>query len=185
MELEISDQNITELVINRMAEQEATIKQKGLTVRLEDSSAAVDGTFDPVRIGQVITNLLSNAVKFTPEGKTITLSVSTGVMPAGSESGLLDEVPAICFSIRDQGIGIPADELERVFDKFIQSSKTNTGAGGTGLGLAICKQIIDAHHGRLWAESAAGGGAVFNFVIPKTYVATWVLEAPENDLLAG
>jgi signal transduction histidine kinase len=69
-------------------------------------------------------------------------------------------------SVLDQGPGIPPDELEAVFDKFVQSSKTKTGAGGTGLGLAICREIIAAHKGRIWAENRPGGGAVFSFEIP-------------------
>ncbi|MBV1914972.1 MAG: PAS domain S-box protein [Pseudomonadales bacterium] len=168
MELEISDQNLEELVISRMAEQEATAKQKGVTVQLENPDRQINGTFDPIRIGQVVTNLLSNAVKFTPEGKSITLSICIGTMTMASTNGS-SEVPSILFRIQDDGIGVPEDELEHVFDKFIQSSKTNTGAGGTGLGLAICKQIIEAHHGNIWAE-VSEGGALFHFEIPQTYV---------------
>lgn len=69
-------------------------------------------------------------------------------------------------SIKDQGGGIPEHELVTVFDKFIQSSKTKTGAGGTGLGLAICKQIVEDHGGRIWVESKLGRGARFCFTIP-------------------
>ncbi len=65
-------------------------------------------------------------------------------------------------------MGIPEAELQTVFDKFIQSSKTKSGAGGTGLGLSICKEIIDGHHGNIWAESKpnAEAGALFRFEIP-------------------
>jgi signal transduction histidine kinase len=69
-------------------------------------------------------------------------------------------------TIRDNGIGIPHGEVETVFDKFVQSSKTKSGAGGTGLGLAIVKQIIEAHHGKIWAENAAPKGACFRFLLP-------------------
>lgn len=171
MELEVSTQDLTELLVTHIGEQEATAAQKNVTVRLENRNTPLEGSFDPIRIGQVVTNLLSNAVKFTPEGCTIALSISTGVMAIEDVNGSFSDVPAIHFRIEDEGIGIPNDELEQVFDKFIQSSKTNTGAGGTGLGLAICKQIIDAHNGLIWAESAESGGAVFNFTIPQTYMA--------------
>ena len=70
------------------------------------------------------------------------------------------------FSIRDEGIGIPNEELVAIFDKFTQSSKTNTGSGGTGLGLAICKEIIQAHSGKIWAENIHGDGACIIFEIP-------------------
>ena len=63
--------------------------------------------------------------------------------------------------MRDHGPGIPEGELEAVFDKFVQSSKTKSAAGGTGLGLAICREIAEAHGGRMWAENAPGGGALF------------------------
>jgi len=73
---------------------------------------------------------------------------------------------AVKVSVSDRGPGIPEDELEAVFDKFVQSSKTKTGAGGTGLGLAICHEIICAHKGRIWAENKPEGGAMFSFEIP-------------------
>lgn len=71
------------------------------------------------------------------------------------------------LSVIDNGIGIPKGELESVFDKFIQSSKTKTGAGGTGLGLAISKQIVLDHHGSIWAENNPDGGTIFTVKIPK------------------
>jgi signal transduction histidine kinase len=108
---------------------------------------------DVEKIKQVLRNLLDNAIKFSPEGGTIDVAVCR---VAGS----------VRVSVRDQGPGIPQDELETVFDKFIQSSKTKTGAGGTGLGLAICHEIVTAHKGRIWAENRPEGGAVFSFEIP-------------------
>ncbi len=72
----------------------------------------------------------------------------------------------IRIDVRDQGVGIPEDELESVFDKFVQSSKTRTGAGGTGLGLAICREIIQAHYGRIWAENNPSGGACISCILP-------------------
>ena len=73
---------------------------------------------------------------------------------------------SVVFEVADRGVGIPADELETVFDKFIQSSKTNTGAGGTGLGLAICKAIVEAHQGSIHAENRHGGGTVVVAAFP-------------------
>lgn len=169
MELNIEKHDLSKVVLRRMAEQEATAKKRGVTIKLLDEERLIKGGFDSARIGQVVANLLSNTVKFTPEGKSITLSIDHGIMPVEYRDGTSD-VPSIFFRIVDQGIGIPVDELERVFDKFIQSSKTNTGAGGTGLGLAICEQIIEAHNGKIWAEPSEEGGAVFSFEVPKTYI---------------
>jgi signal transduction histidine kinase len=110
-------------------------------------------TLDIDKIKRVLRNLLNNAIKFSPEGGTIDVAVCR-------------VASSVRVSVRDQGPGIPQDELEAVFDKFIQSSKTKTGAGGTGLGLAICQEIVAAHKGRIWAENRPEGGAVFLFEIP-------------------
>jgi signal transduction histidine kinase len=72
----------------------------------------------------------------------------------------------ILIKVIDQGIGIPENERMSVFKKFVQSSKTNTGAGGIGLGLAICKEIIKAHKGKIWVENNPEGGSTFSFVLP-------------------
>ncbi len=113
---------------------------------------------DRARIGQVARNLLSNAVKFTPEGRTIRVSVRAGALPDGRE--------AVVVRVSDEGIGIPAGELEAVFDKFVQSSRTRTGAGGTGLGLAICREIVEAHRGRISARNNPACGAEFIVELP-------------------
>ncbi|MBU3917386.1 hybrid sensor histidine kinase/response regulator [bacterium] len=125
-------------------------------IAIEYNEPTFDDTvvMDTNRIVQVIKNLLSNAIKFSePENR---IFVKTDEM----ENSLL-------VSVRDNGIGIPTAELETIFDKFIQSSSTNTGAGGTGLGLPICKQIIEDHKGEIWVENNKGKGATFFFRVPK------------------
>jgi signal transduction histidine kinase len=108
---------------------------------------------DPKLIKQVVRNLISNAVKFTNENGVITV--------------LLQEKNAsFTTSIINQGVGIPEDELEAIFNKFFQSSQTKNGAGGTGLGLSICREIINKHQGRLWAEDLLEGGSKFSFTVP-------------------
>jgi signal transduction histidine kinase len=110
-------------------------------------------TVDPGKMMQVIRNLLSNAVKFSPPGGIVDLSLRLGAQ-------------SVLLLVHDQGPGIPAAELDTIFDKFVQSSTTMTGAGGTGLGLAICREIIVAHAGRIWAENDPGGGTVFCVALP-------------------
>ena len=73
----------------------------------------------------------------------------------------------VLLKVIDTGVGIPEKELEHIFDKFAQSSTTNKGAGGTGLGLAICKEFIDLHQGKIWAENNPEGGACVNVKLPK------------------
>lgn len=133
----------------------ASKKQLSLTV---ETGVFPEAIVDQEKIIQVLINLLSNAIKFTPSGKQIHIRC------------LLDTQSAshIIVSVSDQGVGIPNDELESVFDKFVQSSKTKTGAGGTGLGLAICKEIIQAHHGSIWAENNATEGCTFFIRLPIT-----------------
>mgnify|MGYP000107824263 CR=1 FL=1 len=118
--------------------------------------------FDSTRIIQVIYNLVSNSIKFTPEGKKITISFEQAALPGSFK----EEIPALAVIVQDEGVGIPQNELSKVFDKFFQSSKTKTGAGGTGLGLAICMEIVKEHKGKIWAENNPSGGAKFTFIIP-------------------
>jgi two-component system sensor histidine kinase ChiS len=136
---------------------------KGLEVGLIKAKGINTITnFDPIKIGQVVRNLLANAIKFTSEGKIIiNLSESTAKYVDGRKAkGLL-------CSVKDEGIGVPEEELEEIFNPFTQSSRTKTGAGGTGLGLAICHEIIRAHNGKVWVENnKSEKGATFKFIIP-------------------
>jgi signal transduction histidine kinase len=143
-----------------LLEMDPLMKEKSLTVSTEVSVASTKLIFDKQRMIQVMINLLANSAKFSPKGGRIEVSVRDGKLPNGED--------ALCCSISDCGTGIPESELEMVFDKFMQSSKTKTGAGGTGLGLAICREIVEAHGGRIWAENRQPNGARFNFEIAKT-----------------
>ncbi len=134
-------------------EMDILLSERNLKLRHETSELDEQVTLDADKIKQVLRNLLDNAIKFSPVGGTIDVGVNR-------------VQNSVRVSVSDQGPGIPPDELEAVFDKFVQSSKTKTGAGGTGLGLAICREIIVAHQGRIWAENRPGGGAVFSLEIP-------------------
>jgi signal transduction histidine kinase len=107
--------------------------------------------FDPARILQVLTNLLTNAIKFTPTSGRVVVQVG----PDGGE---------IRFAVRDTGAGIPTDQLEAVFERFLQVTKNDR--RGVGLGLYISKCIIQGHGGRIWAESRVGEGSTFCFTLP-------------------
>ncbi len=145
-----------------ITEVEGLLRTKNLVI---DQIAETDNlicSYDKVRISQVIMNLLSNAIKFSEPGKLIKIRYRDRKL-----SSDVGEVDGLEISIEDKGMGIPENELEKVFDKFVQSSKTKTGSGGTGLGLTICKEIIHAHKGNIWAENNPEGGAKFIFVIPR------------------
>jgi signal transduction histidine kinase len=127
-----------------------------LVVRLECGAADARAWCDPHRTAQVVRNLLSNAIKFSPEGGRVQIALDDA-----QERGR----PALALTVRDEGMGIPQAELDAVFDKFVQSSKTKSGAGGTGLGLSICRQIVEDHGGRIWAGNNPQGGAFITFVL--------------------
>jgi two-component system sensor histidine kinase KdpD len=107
---------------------------------------------DGALIEQVFFNLLDNVVKYTPEGCPIEIT-------AQASNG------AVTVSFADRGPGLPADDLDRVFEKFYRA-KATTARGGAGLGLTICQAIVSAHGGRIWAENRPGGGLVFHFTLP-------------------
>lgn len=151
--------NFIEVIEHTQMELDSLLKGKQVRLELINHAKETQVIFDKQRMIQVIVNLFSNAIKFTPEKTVISVIVSDAcLMQNGQE--------ALCCQIIDQGEGIPPQELESVFDKFVQSSKTKTGAGGTGLGLSICKQIIEAHGGKIWAENHLPNGAKFSFLIP-------------------
>ncbi len=109
---------------------------------------------DIARLEQVLANLLQNAAKYSPEGSAITIKTAQG---AGN----------VIFSVRDEGVGIPPEYREKIFEKFVRIQNASTrGASGIGLGLALCKAIVEAHDGRIWVESAPGKGSDFRFAIP-------------------
>lgn len=155
--------------IGSVIEQEFSglLKDNGLTLDIPASDVNTIARFDSDKLLQVMRNLVSNAIKFSSRGKSIQVVYADSQLKDDTAVGDGGELPAIAVSVSDQGIGIPEQELELVFNKFIQSSKTKTGGGGTGLGLAICEQIISRHKGRIWAENNPEGGARFTFVIPR------------------
>lgn len=110
---------------------------------------------DPDLISQVLTNLLSNAVRYAKEW----IVVKAEEIP-----------PLIRTSVRNDGPGIPRDELDKLFEKFVQLDRgtRKTPYKGTGLGLAICKEIIQRHHGKIWAESPGERGVTFHFTLPMS-----------------
>jgi PAS domain S-box-containing protein len=109
---------------------------------------------DAERTRQVLTNLIDNAIKYSPHGGRIELGVE------------VDDAHAR-FTVRDEGLGIPLGEQERIFDKFYRLDPDHLrGIGGSGLGLYICRELVRSMHGRIWVESDPGKGATFTFELP-------------------
>jgi signal transduction histidine kinase len=128
---------------------------------------------DPVRIRQVLFNLAENAVKFTPQGGSIHLRADPAELEAGDDGGLgavLMSTPrrAIAFTVRDTGIGMPEEELPKIFDAFYQVDGSSTREhGGAGLGLSIVRRLVDAHGGEVRVSSQVGAGTSFTVVLPE------------------
>ena len=132
----------------------AASKSITLTKRLADGLPNV--MLDPFRITQVLTNLIGNAIKFTPNQGRVTLEAKLG-----------HEASTIQVSVSDTGVGIAQEDLPKLFTKFQQvGERSTTDVGGTGLGLVIAKEIVELHHGRIWAESDSKKGAKFAFTLP-------------------
>lgn len=151
----ISPRKLIHSAAERMKAQVERAKLE-LDVRCEDGLP--DFRVDAGRLEQVLVNLIHNAVKFTKPGGRITLGAEpiTGGAPSGDY---------IRCAVRDTGVGIPSESLSRIFERFYRVDSSRAGSG-TGLGLSISKHIVEAHGGRIWAESREGRGSVFYFEIP-------------------
>ncbi|HKW12949.1 MAG TPA: HD domain-containing phosphohydrolase [Candidatus Krumholzibacteria bacterium] len=147
--------NMNELITVAANELEKNFEAKHVTLhtRVPDTEVKVRAERDLMK--QLVINLLHNASKFTPEGGHVWVTIE-------------DEVVSARIVVEDNGIGIPEDQLEKIFDHFHQADGTATRRhGGTGIGLAICKNIVEWHDGRIWVENVPGKGARFVVVIPK------------------
>ncbi|MCW5627119.1 MAG: PAS domain-containing protein, partial [Burkholderiales bacterium] len=155
---------VVQLVV---AEHDALARERDVEIHMLPTNCDTFAVFDAARIEQVLRNLVSNALKFTPAGRRIWIGLDAANMIAGRRRADAVAVPAVQITVSDEGIGIPAGELETVFDKFVQSSKTRSGAGGTGLGLSICREIVLQHGGRITAQHNVAGGADFVILLPR------------------
>jgi len=154
LRLEIQPTDFNKVVDSCMAEIQPFLEEKKLSLRLEVPEGELRIEGDQARLSQVLMNLLSNAIKFSPEGSEVTLHVE-------------EENESIKVQVSDRGIGIRKEDLERVFEPFAAIEKPDY-VKGTGLGLSITKGLVEAHGGRIWAESEGEGkGATFSFTIPK------------------
>jgi two-component system phosphate regulon sensor histidine kinase PhoR len=144
-------------------------ERANLEIILECADDLPEILADPPRLEQVIVNLLHNAIKFTPTGGTIHLTARQEDIDIQSHPSQGEEdMPAkdvLIFSVRDTGIGIQSDDLPRIFERFYKADRARS-SGGTGLGLAIARHTVEAHGGKIWAESKEGLGSTFYFYIP-------------------
>lgn len=153
MAMKIEESDMSQAVLEVAKSNEALASSKGLYLKVDIDPGVPHARFDRDRIAQVLSNLVSNAMKFTESGG-VTISVKS------KEDGIF-------VSVSDTGPGVKPDDIQKLFTEFRQLEDARTRkTGGTGLGLAICRQIVERHGGRIWAESEYGKGSAFNFVIP-------------------
>lgn len=158
LELELETFSVRDCVENALDIFALSAAKKGLTLGyFADDDVPDRVTGDPTHLRQILVNLISNALKFTEQGE-ISVIVSSRI-EKGSRCELM-------FSVRDTGIGIPADRTDRLFKSFSQvDTSTSRQYGGTGLGLAISQRLAQMMSGRMWVESVEGVGSTFSFTI--------------------
>ncbi|MBU2643762.1 transporter substrate-binding domain-containing protein [bacterium] len=155
MAYQFEKKSISTLVDRAVQDFNGIACKEGVTLRFVPPAFPDTVWLDSSRIMQVLGNLLSNAIKFSGADREVTLQVT-------------NTTEFITVHVKDSGIGVPENEWNSIFDKFVQSSQTRTGAGGTGLGLAISRQIITDHRGDIYVTNNPEGGATFSFSLPTT-----------------
>jgi len=145
MKLDLVEVTLEEVAQGAAGDFAALLRERNLALEILIEAGMPPVTADRLKLRQVLRNLISNAAKFTPSGGQLVIRASR----VG---------PAARVIVEDSGAGIPSDELEAVFDRFSQASNRQTGSGGTGLGLPLCREIVQAHGGKIWAERIAPTG---------------------------
>ena len=169
MEYSFTEGSLNAVIQQVVSEMQSQAKEKNINIEVPAAELLVKQIFDPIRMEQVVRNLLSNAIKFSDSESVIKIG-------ARIEDGFT------IVTLEDYGPGIPADEIEYIFDKFAQSSTTRDGSGGTGLGLPLCREIIAAHHGKIYAVNNEDRGSTFVFKIPNDLETS--SSGAETDLMA-
>jgi two-component system phosphate regulon sensor histidine kinase PhoR len=163
---------VTDVVCPPVERLRPQAERAGLHLTVELTPDLPQVVADVGRMQQVVTNLVHNAIKFTPRGGQVVVRVSLLEGEVGKETsrqgGALVPVsltPCLLVSVEDTGVGISADDLPRIFERFYKADRARSG-GGTGLGLSIAKHIVQGHGGHIWAESVEGKGSTLYVTLP-------------------
>jgi signal transduction histidine kinase len=152
--LDLRPEDLRATVLSAVEQAEAAAQRRGVSLETEVPDAALVIRHDPPRIGQAVSNLVGNALKFTPRGGSVRLTLTP------HRGGAM-------IRVIDTGVGIDAEELPHIFDRFYRGSRANEARGsGSGLGLAIVRSIVDMHGGRIAVDSQVGHGSTFTITLP-------------------
>jgi signal transduction histidine kinase len=154
MQLHLLEVEIADLVASEVQSIAAVAASQGVTITSEVDPGPHHVIADPVLVSQLLANLLSNAVKFTPRDGRVTVTVR-------------EQAAFVVLEVADTGVGIPADEVDKIFERFYRAS-TAVAIGGTGLGLSIVKAIAEAHGGSIGVTSEPGVGTCFRVDLPHS-----------------
>ncbi|MBE9502552.1 MAG: response regulator [Proteobacteria bacterium] len=152
IKVQVNSTDIGEVIRETAAGTKALLEKKEIALALKIPENLGEPSFSKERISQVLVNLIVNASKFTDKGGQIEIAVK-------------DNDSDITVTVKDTGCGIPPEDIDFIFEEFFQAG--NGEKQGVGLGLAICRKIMEAHNGKIWAESTLGSGSTFHFSLPK------------------
>jgi signal transduction histidine kinase len=150
LELLVAPQDLREIAEAAVRTHHLAAQAARVEVVVEGDAGIVDGDRD--RLEQVISNLLDNAIRVAPAGSTVRVSLWRSATEAG-------------FTAFDEGPGVPPEERDRIFERFARPDRVRSRGGGAGLGLAICKEIVQAHGGRIWVEGQTPSGSAFSVAL--------------------
>ena len=156
--LRLQNTAVADLLLKPLDRLQPQAERAGIQLILDLPAALPKVLADPERVHQIVTNLLHNAIKFTPQGGKITLQA----YPDTADD-------AVVIAVHDTGLGIPKEDLGRIFERFYKSDRARTRSlGGTGLGLAISRHMVQLHNGRIWVTSKENKGSSFYFTLPNS-----------------
>ena len=153
LELDFVEVGVNFLLDKAVSALNIQAEQKQVKLVKQSLSSDVKTKVDVNKIIWILTNLIANALRYSDPGGKITVGVN-------SRNSWIE------ISVADEGAGIPLEYQSKIFDKFVQV-ETEKDIGGSGLGLAICKEMVQAHGGRIWVDSTLGEGSTFTFTLPK------------------